>query len=314
VRLYLGRDETSGRSSVDILEAFKAACFDEEDFREQLRRYAYMVDGRPQVTPDRIPPLVRQQLPWLKPTANNKMYNAELVGMFSPGSAYEPKMYPSGAAARSQNLKLWEPLLAAADETSTVVKMPSSRVLTVKLATMGHAECLRLFTELEWQDGGTQFEPYLQGLEEAIDGPDAIEDWLVLFPQIKGRLSVSARLLGHGPFTLNTRSDLGKEEARGSIASAGDRKDIEKLMVLASLGELDGSTLDVGARRGVILAYPMVHDKHAAGIRIPGTDEVNPAQVVIGTTLVSPLTSNGGKHEVRFRAKSAGNGAIVDRR
>lgn len=64
VRLYIGRNEPLGKSgTVDLYEAFEAICRDEEDFRGQLARYAELIDGKPQLTPAQIPPLVSQHLP-----------------------------------------------------------------------------------------------------------------------------------------------------------------------------------------------------------------------------------------------------------
>nr|WP_255672185.1 Z1 domain-containing protein [Glycomyces amatae] len=312
VRLYLGRDESSGQTSVDILEAFRAACLDEEDFRGQLRRYATMENGRPQVTPSNVLPMVRQTLPWLKPTAVNKMWNTELVGMTAPGDAYEPKMYPLGPDARA-NLEVWAPVLAEAGEESTGARMPSGRAVLVKATTIGHDECVSLLKRLKWQDRGAQLEPYLRGLEEAGTGSNAITDWLVLFPQLKSSNAVRARLLGFGPFTLSTRSHLGKKGALGRIAPGNDRTDIEDLMRRALDGATLGPTLDVGPHRGVILAYPMVQDKLSSQLSLRDHDEIDPEQVAIGTALMAPRSSSGGRYEVRFRAKGAGDAAIVER-
>ena len=72
VRLYIRRDD-----KVDLYEAFEALLLDEEAFRDELGKYAGLdEDGKPIVEPRQIPPLVSQHLPWLKPTARNKMFNA----------------------------------------------------------------------------------------------------------------------------------------------------------------------------------------------------------------------------------------------
>ncbi|WP_231912167.1 Z1 domain-containing protein, partial [Rhodococcus sp. HS-D2] len=79
VRLYVGRAVVAGNKTYDLYEAFGAIIQDEEQFREELKQFADTEeDGRPCFTPIDVPPLVYQRLPWLKPTAGNKMYNAEL--------------------------------------------------------------------------------------------------------------------------------------------------------------------------------------------------------------------------------------------
>lgn len=79
VRLYIARDVTDARGKTyDLYDAFTAIIEDEEAFREQLRMYAEVdpESNRPAIRPIDVPPLVYQQLPWLKPTSGNKMYNA----------------------------------------------------------------------------------------------------------------------------------------------------------------------------------------------------------------------------------------------
>ena len=46
VRLYVGRSD--GINAYDIYLAFEAACRSEETFREEIKRYAELVDGKPQ--------------------------------------------------------------------------------------------------------------------------------------------------------------------------------------------------------------------------------------------------------------------------
>ncbi|GAA3112975.1 hypothetical protein GCM10020001_034980 [Nonomuraea salmonea] len=63
VRLY---------TTVELYEGFEAIVRDEEFFRSELRQYAAPVGGKPQVTPQDVPPLVGSHLPRIKPTAANK--------------------------------------------------------------------------------------------------------------------------------------------------------------------------------------------------------------------------------------------------
>ena len=116
VRLYVGRDEPDGRKTVDLYEAFEAIVKDEEAFRRELRRYSKLVEGHPQITPKEIPPLVYQHLPWLRPAARNKMFNAELVHRKSPGSLVIPVGYPKIPTHTKHNYSAIEPLVAAAQE------------------------------------------------------------------------------------------------------------------------------------------------------------------------------------------------------
>ncbi|MGC5410994.1 Z1 domain-containing protein, partial [Streptomyces sp. DT225] len=99
---------------------FEAICRDEETFRAQLTRYATLVDGKPQVTPAQIPPLVSQHLSWIRPSARNKMFNAELVEIRSPGQWVEPTAYPVGAEELRGNVEAWGVALGALREDLSV--------------------------------------------------------------------------------------------------------------------------------------------------------------------------------------------------
>ena len=86
VRLYIGRSEplSAGKGkknaddkekTIDLFEAFEAACRDEMEFRAELKRYAKPADGKP-ILPIQVPPLVPSHL--LRPTSANKMYNTRI--------------------------------------------------------------------------------------------------------------------------------------------------------------------------------------------------------------------------------------------
>lgn len=80
VRLYIGRDVVDGQNrSYDLYDAFTSIIEDEEEFRAQLHKFSELrEDGKPVVRPIHVPPMVFQQLPWLRPTGRTKMYNAVL--------------------------------------------------------------------------------------------------------------------------------------------------------------------------------------------------------------------------------------------
>lgn len=114
VRLYIAEASRFGKNTVDLYEAFEGIARDEAAFRDQLKKYARWDGDRPQVTPAQIPPLVQQHLPWLKPTANNKMFNAYLVREVR--QPFTPAGLGEGAKVNEANLDLWIPLLQAADQ------------------------------------------------------------------------------------------------------------------------------------------------------------------------------------------------------
>jgi hypothetical protein len=80
IRLYIDRRRYVGAKSFDLYEAFEAIVIDEIKFRKELVGYDKVDEnGTPIVEPRQVPPLVHSSADWLKPTARNKMYNAQLV-------------------------------------------------------------------------------------------------------------------------------------------------------------------------------------------------------------------------------------------
>lgn len=76
VRLYVGREEQTGRNKImDLYEAFKSICRDEEMFRKELEKYADP-NREPKIRPIQVPPLVPSHM--LPPTAKNKMWHTTI--------------------------------------------------------------------------------------------------------------------------------------------------------------------------------------------------------------------------------------------
>ena len=117
VRLYIARDIVDGRGkSYDLYDAFTSIIEDEEEFREQLRKFSEIQeDGRPAVRPIHVPPLVFQQLPWLRPTGNNKMYNAILQYEGDGGAVkdFNAHDHRGDGSANARHLEAVRPLISS---------------------------------------------------------------------------------------------------------------------------------------------------------------------------------------------------------
>jgi hypothetical protein len=122
VRLYIARKAMFGRKTVDLYEAFESVAMDEQAFRDQLEKYSEWDGDTPRVLPRQIPPLVSQHLPWLKPTASNKMFNAKVVEQSE--QPFTPAGYVNHVDHLKQNLDLWRPVLAAATQQ---VQLPEGK-------------------------------------------------------------------------------------------------------------------------------------------------------------------------------------------
>ncbi|MEW2490438.1 Z1 domain-containing protein [Streptomyces sp. NPDC048411] len=308
VRLYIGREEPLGKSkTVDLYEAFEAICRDEETFRSQLSHYAELVDGKPQVTPAQIPPLVSQHLPWIKPSARNKMFNAELVEIRSPGQPIEPASYPMDAAAIGRNTERWRPLLNSFGKVPiTLTNPPDStsslaRSFSALTASVPHSKLMGVLTGLEWERPDL-FRPHLTYLSQ-LDGRLAkVDNWLVIAPQLSRAARIEATILGSSPFSLVRRSRQAGKTAFGRIASVEHRA--------AALRLVDGTGipgLSVGSNTGVALLYPVVEGQSDAETRAAAPHgAADPSRVIMAFTLIPPASAIGSsKRLLRFQAKDS---------
>ncbi|SNT45812.1 Z1 domain-containing protein [Asanoa hainanensis] len=303
--------------------AFEASCRDEEHFRAELKQYSDPVDGEKQITPAQIPPLVAQHLSWLKPTATNKMYNAELAERRSPGMAVEPRGWPASATSKQANTNSFKPLLDAAN---AYVRLHGAIPNEEESATscswdyhawigrVTHETLLKAIRSLDLvpTDALTPDLRWLLSLTgEQIDG------WVVVLPQQKGTGTLR-RILGHEPISVFVRRRL-KTDYYSAISELAHRRPIELIKRgHAEIGE-EAARL-VGERSGTILIYPVVDRIESDSIQdsVPGTmgGELKPSDVTLAFHLVAPRTAVGrDKRLVLFttRVVSQRNVAIVDK-
>ncbi|MER8017712.1 Z1 domain-containing protein [Streptomyces griseoluteus] len=305
VRLYIGREEQLGKGraaqTVDLYEAFEAICRDEELFRAELARYAPLVDGHPQVTPAQIPPLVAQHLPWVKPSARNKMFNAELVEVRSPGTWVEPTAYPDAQDELAHNTECWEPVLAALGQDPVRLSVGSGPAYEARVGTISHETLTDVLCDLRWSIP-SQFSPHLEFLLEAGRQPAAIDDWLVITPLQTSAKRLEARVLGHEPFTPARRT-----RRRGPLfgALSEPKHRAAALRIAGALETVGNTSVEqlVRPRRGALLLYPVIESEPV--LASDGT--VSPGDVVMAFSFVAPQSSVGtGRPLVRFRTIDSG--------
>ncbi|MGW9513555.1 Z1 domain-containing protein, partial [Embleya sp. NPDC055610] len=298
VRLYIGREE-GGRNG-DLYEAFEAVCRDEDEFREQLRLYAELVDGVPQVTPARIPPLVTQRLPWLKPTSRNKMFNAELVETRSPGRIVEPMAYPTKSADLRHNAELFAPVIAALQPERIDLSFPRANLpgLLTFPAYQGrvtHDRLLPILQGLRWYDP-ERFAPDLAylGNPEVVAG---IDDWIVLVPQLNDAELEPIELYGFGPLDVVIR----RRRRPGFFSSVTAPRHRFAAHRIAGASPSIGDPVADGLaapRRGCLVLYPTMTDESS--------------DLVMAFALVPPVTAVGrDRRLVAFRAKDSSRGAAA---
>ncbi|MGW4112639.1 Z1 domain-containing protein [Actinosynnema sp. NPDC004786] len=241
-----------------VRDAFEAACRDEEHFREELRQYAVMVDGRPLFTPEDIPPLVARH--GLRPTAANKMYNARLVERRTrtkePSSGY-PLL--TDQAALDHNIDAFVPLLKAARHVTSLTD--GRRSFETFLGEVSHEDMVSVLRDLKWATPET----FAADLAWIASLPkELIDRWDVMFPQQKTGKRVNLR--GIGEFTVHGRTTLGDHSIRGNsetahrvaIAGIPGRTPTSGCAIVYPVMRKDKLKLDIatdGHPTGVVMAF-----------------------------------------------------------
>ncbi|MGY2082797.1 Z1 domain-containing protein [Blastococcus sp. SYSU DS0539] len=300
VRLYIGRAEPDGLRTIDLYQSFEAIVRDEEAFRSQLRRYAKLVDGRPQITPRDIPPLVSQHLPTIKPSSRNKMFNAELVLRRSPGEPVEPTAFPTDSGLIEANYQAMVPVLKAASESHELSfpaePRPSGGVrpggrFNALVGTLSAEAVLKALGSLHWLRDD-YFEPDLAYVREISFDP--VTEWVVIAPQQQGE---ARQLDGVGNRTVASRK---RREGRGGLfgALSDPKHRPPAARVVGARPSWGDNYVDslVSSSRGAMLIYPMVDEE---------TD--NDREIIVAFTLFAPLSAQPASGQViQFRAKDNG--------
>ncbi|MEV6285626.1 Z1 domain-containing protein [Kribbella sp. NPDC051770] len=186
VRLYIRRDELA-----DLYEAFEALLLDEEAFRAELAQYAGLdEEGKPLVEPRHIPPLVSQHLPWLKPTARNKMFNAVVKSRGSVGTFHQlSSIPPRGADEHHANLTdVILPLLQRATRDAELPYVDTDKTPKTQSAKVGlidAAEFEEYFEKLVWHPDYDGVIGPLRAFISTATKSGAIKDWAIMWPQRK---------------------------------------------------------------------------------------------------------------------------------
>lgn len=211
VRLYIATQARDTRGNAyNLYEAFEAILRDEGDFRQQLLKFSLLQeDGRPVVRPIDIPPLVFQSLPWLRPAARNKMYNAVLDFEGDGGAVKDfPRQPDRAVGANAGHFKLvkpWAEHLSIADPTveftyreanlanqdDEALTDANSRVKRFHAwaRVVPAPEVREQLAHFKWA-GDYAFDPTLRFMDIAI-AEGTLTEWVILTPDLKtSRVSV----------------------------------------------------------------------------------------------------------------------------
>lgn len=320
VRLFIGRDVPgpAGRT-FDMYKAFEAIINDEEEFREELARFKGLNElGEPMITPRDVPPMVFQRLPWLRPTASNKMYNAELSYRSVGGQSFSFTMQgPRGDGSPNvRHFDLVRPLLDSLDQPGQfefIDKGGSPRTFEARYGIISASTVLDVISQFVW-DANWDFEPHRKAFELAMEH-GALEDFAVLLPIPKTKKPV---LIGDYPDLLplvNRKRDETEYRTGFTGTAVRERDAIEHIAgnpekVDNHAGGRLAGRLRKPTRGGMILLFAS-DPKSARHLKSPAKGHVDPRDVATLFTYALPYLADPAP-KVGFKVRKDGAGAIVD--
>lgn len=262
VRLYIDRNVKTRSRDYDLYEAFGAVVLAEEQFRAELGRYAELVDGRPQITPAQVAPLVTQHLPWLRPTAPNKMFNAYLE--VRRLREIEPVAYPTlpGDIAHNANIMLSLVQQATSDVTFAFPHGTGLGAYRAKVGLVSHDTALQALSMHKWLYGD-HFEADLAFLRES---ESVIGEWVIVVPQLNTPTTVDVPDYGEVGVSYRRRQ---RDPLFQNISDPKHREALKKIAGIPTRAEYQDSVADGLALpgRGAILLHPIT-ELEPAGSRV----------------------------------------------
>lgn len=254
VRLYIAKYAKFGRETVDLYAAFESVARDESAFREQLQMYATWEGDKPLVRPIEIPPLVMQHLPWLQPTAKNKMFNAVLDEQGE--QAFAPNGYSNAADELKSNLVTWGPAFSAATELRELPRGEQTNAVfdafVGRIDASALIEMVRRTFYLPFY-GDRTVVPKAKFYERLIsDG--LLQDFVLIVPQPE------TSQLSSDPFGIGPRAVVIRDRREGRGGKFGEVTDNKHRW--AALSFVSGSPAPAlrhlhSARSGAVLLYLM---------------------------------------------------------
>jgi hypothetical protein len=186
VRLYIGRDVVDSKNkSYDLYDAFTSIIEDEEEFRAQLQKFSELrEDGKPVVRPIHVPPLVFQQLPWLRPTGANKMYNAVLKYEGDGGEVkdFNAHDYRGDGSQNTVHLNAVVPWLdGLTDETKQFIGVGGTS-FSARTRILSTTQVLKALGKIELL-AKDQLLPTIRMIEKAVS-ESKLTDWLLVVPYL----------------------------------------------------------------------------------------------------------------------------------
>ena len=263
VRLYIGRNVPAPRNEViDLYKSFEAIVRDEEDFRDELRKFqGFEEDGRPRVRPMDVPPLVYQSLPYLKPTSTNKMYNAELTEQGEGGKVVDfNQQGEHDDAVNKKHFSAVQALLDAATAVGDFFYINEAGAPKPWRARYGVVDAdglIDVISQFRWANN-FKVAPYIAFMHKAI-AEGTLKDWAVIVPEID---SLPTRVVEGHNLKLMRRYRRSDRPWQFSGSSTRQRD-----ALLAVSSGIDADTIDTDGY--VASALDLPEYAHVKALKVP---------------------------------------------
>ena len=269
--------------------------------------------------------MVFQQVPWLKPTAGSKMYNAELVRQGIGGQLVDFPLQPDrdGGSNNEGHFQAVQPVLDLIDkrgqfeyrdrETGKISPF-QARYGIVPASTVRDA-----VAHFKWAPNWS-FAPSLAFVDD-ITKKGQLEDFAVLLPDLEG---ATARPVAQRPGELpilrrRRRSDRpgfpgsSKRQRDALETIAGKRIPVHGVDILDQSGGALATSLHTPTRAGMLLTFALdMKDPDAQPANLP-PGVLSPADIATLFSWALPYAAAPGGR-IGFRTRKSGAGAIIDRR
>lgn len=276
VRLYIGTNEPLGRSgTIDLYEAFRGVCDDEEEFRAQLERYSRL-RGDERLTPKQVPPLVPSHL--LLPTARNKMYNATVLFVNFGEEHKQSTLATKDEGLKRQNETAMKDLLRTSRATRCSIHTTDG---TASYSFPAYAGCVSPDDMLAFlktfKRAATRAEegdyPLILEYVEGRHGDPAISSWTIVAPQFANESGDEGWPVPDvGNLSIRERARVGDNGKRYNVFTESRHVDAARLLAGHSspLRPSDSFTSElVQPGRAVMLFYPVRTREEGTDGKIP---------------------------------------------
>ncbi|MED5812902.1 Z1 domain-containing protein [Mycolicibacterium sp. 050232] len=281
VRLFIRRDPDDAPQRVDLYEAFEGLMRDEMGLRASLEEYeGFREDGTPILEPWQVPPIVSQHLPYLRPSARNKMFNAEIHTKGDAGRLRDYYGLPDRThdTHKIANFELAASILACAKDVRTFTSSRQKpedplKSFKAKVGIVSAESFLVLIDGMRWHPDYLKVVDPARRFFRDLEKRGALNDLVVVWPQ----LTKSAKIfdlpgIGRGQVVTRNRRDTPRIGFVGSDSKHRDAVERVAGTHKTSPDTAADALRDPAGTRGAILLYVAADPADKPNAKVSVTD------------------------------------------